>query len=530
MEHLNASLLIRNARIWTGDGRPDVTSALIIDGRFAFAGRDGEAAIPSGARVFDAGGRRVVPGFVDAHAHLLNTGFAMRSIDVKGTATVDDALRRVAARAAGTMPGAWLRGAGWDQHLWGGVFPTRQLLDGVAPGHPVALTHTSGHCLWVNTPALRLAGVTRETAAPFGGTIDIGEDGEPSGILRDNAARLIEQVIPHPSPDERVAAMREAVAYAHALGVTGAHAMDVGRGEYQALLALRDTGALTLRVRAYMTATRLDEWIDRGLQTGDGDQWLRIGGVKFFADGALGPLTAWMHRPYEGSDDTGFPLQPIDELERAVGRCLASGLAPAVHAIGDRANSEALDMYERLAAVAPGLPRRIEHAQLLRPDDVSRFASLGVFASMQPIHATQDYAKVDRHWGERGRYAYAFASLARAGARLAFGSDTPVETMDPLAGLHAAVSRTTAAGEPPGGWYPDERLSVESALGAYTVGAAEAAGEAGRSGRIVAGMPGDCVVLSEDAVEAGGVPPEARVDATIVGGRVVYAEAETGGA
>jgi predicted amidohydrolase YtcJ len=298
--------------------------------------------------------------------------------------------------------------------------------------------------------------------------------------------------------------------------------MDVGRGEYQALLALRDSKRLRCRVHAFLTATRIDEWVDRALRTGDGDDMLRIGGVKFFADGALGSLTAWMSEPYEGAGDRGFALQPVAELERDVRRCLEHGLAPAIHAIGDRANGEVLDLYERLAAVAPELPRRIEHAQLLHDGDISRFASLNVTASMQPIHATQDMRKVDREWGERGRRAYAFASLAAAGARLAFGSDTPVETMDPLAGVHAAVTRQSADGEPAGGWYPNERVSLETALHAYTTGCAAAVG-AGDRGRIAEGCVADFVILSGDlaAVDPSAIL-DARVEMTVVAGEVMH--------
>jgi hypothetical protein len=314
------------------------------------------------------------------------------------------------------------------------------------------------------------------------------------------------------------------MAHAQSLGVTCAHAMNVGRGEYQSILALRDSGRLRLRIRAYLTAGRIDEWIERAVRSGDGDDMLRIGGVKFFADGALGSMTAWMREPYEGSDDRGLALQSVEELHAMVLRCLQNGLAPAIHAIGDRANHETLDIIERTRGIAPELPRRIEHAQLLDSGDVARFAKLGVTASMQPIHATQDMAKVDRAWRERGRGAYAFASLAAAGANLAFGSDTPVETMDPLVGVHAAVTRRNAAGEPAGGWYPAQRLSLEATLRAYTRGAAIAAGDAGKCGAIAAGTQADFVVLSQD-VFALSDPMEildTRVAATFVAGEQVF--------
>lgn len=299
--------------------------------------------------------------------------------------------------------------------------------------------------------------------------------------------------------------------------------MDVSRGEFQALHALNDGGHLHLRVRAFMSASTLDEWFERNLATGDGDDLLRIGGVKFFADGALGSMTAWMLDAFTGTDERGFPLQPAADLERDVRRCLEQGLAPAIHAIGDRANREVLDILERTQAIAPMLPRRIEHAQLLAPEDLPRFAQLGVTVSAQPIHCTQDMAKVDRSWGDRAGGAYAFASLLASGATLAFGSDTPVETMDPLAAIHAAVTRRRANGEPADGWHPEQRISVEQAVTAYTAGAAHAIREPAL-GRIATGAHGDFVVLSED-IFALPDPMDilsAAVEMTAVGGEIVF--------
>ncbi len=521
-----ADLLLRNARIWTGDSsKPWAETAVIRNGRFIAVGRARNVDPPSAEQIVDAGGRLVVPGFTDAHAHLLGVGAAKRNVDLKGCATLDEALRRVGERAATTPAGSWVRGAGWDQNDWPGArFPHRRDLDAVAPEHPVVLTHTSGHCCWVNSVALRAANVGRDTAAPAGGAIDVDGDGEPTGILFDAATRLVTEVVPPPTPVERLAALRDAFAHAQQLGITCVHAMDAGRGELQALYALRDSGELRLRVRVYLSATRLDEWFDRNLATDDGDDMLRIGGVKFFTDGALGSLTAWMLEPYEGSADTGLAMQPPEELEQRVRACLERGLAPAVHAIGDRANRAALDVYERLRGVAPQLPRRIEHAQLLTAEDLPRFAELAVVASVQPIHATQDMAKVDRAWGARGRWAYAFASLLAMGATLAGGSDAPVEDMNPIAGIHAAITRRNARGAPPEGWYPGERVTLEAALSAYTRGAAIAAGEADTAGCIAPGRLGDFVVLSHDVFEAADPMRilDARADVTVAGGEVVY--------
>jgi predicted amidohydrolase YtcJ len=493
-------------------------------GRFAFVGRGQDVSPPVGCEWLDAEGRLLVPGFTDAHAHLLGTGGAMHSLDLKRTRSAEEAVARVAERATSTPDGRWLYGAGWDQHLWPGArFPHRRDLDAVARGLPVTLEHTSGHCSWVSSAALQLAGISAATADPPGGAIDRDQHGEPTGILFDNAKRLVTAVAPAPSPADRIRILEDAIAHAHRLGVTCVHAMNVGLAEHAAISALHETAGLRLRVRKYLSAARVDEWIARGYKTGDGDDASRIGGVKFFADGALGSLTAWMFDPYERSDDSGFPLQTTDELEAAVLRCLEHGLAPAVHAIGDRANHEVLDIFEHLRHVSPALPRRIEHAQVLTPGDIPRFAALGVAASMQPIHATEDMAQVDRDWGARGRGAYVFRSLADSGALLAFGSDSPVQTMDPLAGIHAAVTRRAADGTPDGGWHPDERISLEAALAAYTSGPARVLGEPD-AGRIAPGCDADFVMLSHD-IFAEPDPIrilDARVVLTAVAGEIVY--------
>ncbi len=516
--------VVQNALMWCGHGLAEADTAVIRDGHFVFAGLSRDVNAPASATIVDAGGRRVVPGLTDSHAHLLATGYAMQSVDLKGVASVDEVIRRVAARAASTAEGEWITGAGWDQHAWEGQrFPSRLDLDAATSGHPVSLTHTSGHCSWVNTRALGVAGITSSTQAPEGGSIDVDEDGAPSGILRDNASRLVASAMPASSQADRLAAMRAAIGHAHSLGVTGVHAMNVGRGEFQALHALHDQGSLSLRVRMFLAHEKLDEWIQRNLATGDGDDMLRVGGVKFFADGALGSLTAWMREPYASTGDVGFPLQSVEDLDHDVRRSLAQGLAPAIHAIGDRANHEVLNLIEQCMDVQPTLPRRVEHAQLLAPEDVARFAHLGVTVSAQPIHATQDWRKVDREWGGRGSGAYAFASLARSGANLAFGSDTPVETMDPFAGMHAAVTRQTAAAEPLDGWYPAERIGVEGALGSYTSGPAQAVRDETRFGRIAEGYAADFVVLSHDILTI--APDEihaVRALETYVAGECVY--------
>ena len=519
-------LLIDNARIWTGDGAaPWAEAALVRDGAFLFVGRRSDIEPPAGAERIDAGGRLMLPGFVDGHAHLYGTGMALASVDLRDTKDEADAARRVRESVRDAAPGAWVYGTGWDQNDWPGArFPTRASLDEIAPENPVLLTHVSVHCTWANSAALHAAGVTRETADPAGGSIDRDADGEPTGVLRDNAMELVQRAVPRPDVALRRTHLRAAIAHAHRLGVTGVHAMDVGRGEWEAMRALHAEDELSLRVHGYLSARRLDAWIAAGVRTGDGDEVLRVGGVKFFADGALGSMTAWMREPYEGTEETGIALQTAEELGERVERSLRAGLAPAIHAIGDRANTEVLDILERLRDVAPELPRRIEHAQLVDARDVLRFAAIGVTASVQPIHATQDMRVADRAWGKRCATAYTYRSLVDSGANVAFGSDTPVETMDPIAGIHAAVTRRDADGEPRGGWHPEQRVSLEAAVAAYTRGCAAAVEEDARAGRIARGQRADFVLLSDDLFA---LPDpmrmlDVRVELTVVGGRVVF--------
>ena len=519
-----ADLLLTNARIWTGDAsRPWAETALVRGGNFAGVGAANQFSVASGVETLDARAQLVVPGLVDGHVHLHGTGSAMQQVALKGTKTVEEAITLVAERVTTTRPGDWIQGTGWDQNSWRGqAFPTATDLDSATPNNPVLLSHTSGHCTWVNSAAMRTASIDASTVAPDGGAIDRDANGEATGILRDHASNLVYSVIPRPSAADRKANLLAAQTHAHRLGLTGVHAMDVRMTEMESLEGLRGDGLLTLRVRAYVAAQQLDRF--QGRRTGDGDDLLRIAGTKFFSDGALGSLTAWMDEPFDGTDNRGFPLQPIEELEERVRLSLSMGLAPAIHAIGDRANGEVLGLLERLCDVAPGLVRRVEHAQLLADRDAARFSALGITASVQPIHLTQDFEKVDRFWGSRGRFAYIFRSMLDAGVNLAFGSDTPVETMDPLAGIHAAATRQQADGSPFGGWYADERVSVEEAVQAFSAGCAAAVGEEDRFGRIAAGYAADFVILDRDILDLKDASDilRARVAMTVIGGNVVY--------
>ncbi len=521
---MGPDLLLVNGIIHTMDAEAPLASAVAVrSGRILFVGGDAEARAALGARAAEGGGaspecvdldgRCVVPGLTDAHLHFRWFAESLCAVDAE-TATLGEALARVGEKARTVKPGAWVTGSGWNHNVWTGQtgaagFPTRQHLDGVAPRNPVALKAKSGHAMWVNSLALERAGIAAETPDPEGGKIvreSAGDGRTPSGILLENAMRIVQAAIPAPSPRELAELMKTAQAALHRVGLTGIHDYD-GALAFQALQEMEAGGELTLRVVKGIPRELLDQAIGLGLRTGFGGERLSIGALKMFADGALGPRTAWMLDPYEGASGSsclGIPTLSEEQMADDIRRANAAGIACAVHAIGDAACRAVLNACEKAASAgvgqARGAPRnRLEHAQLLHPDDLPRLAALGVIASMQPLHATSDMLIADRHWGARSAGAYAWRSLLGSGARLAFGSDCPVEIPDPLAGIHAAVTRRRADGSPgPDGWRPEQKLTVEQAVRAYTAGATYAAGRERECGRIRAGMLADLTVLDRD--------------------------------
>jgi predicted amidohydrolase YtcJ len=439
-------------------------------------------------------------------------------------------LALVAGRAQETEPEEWILGRGWDQEHWPERrFPTAADLDRVTPEHAVMLRAKSGHALVANARALSLAGITAETPDPPGGRIGRDVEGRPNGMLfEDSAMALVAGLVPLPAPEEVDEALRSAFLSAWRVGLTSIHDVD-GPPAFAAYQRLRTRLELGLRVVKYLPLDALDCALEVGLQAGLGDDWLRVGGIKLFTDGALGPRTAAMLTPYEGVEDepesTGVPTMEEDDLQQVVRKAAGGRLPLAVHAIGDRANRMVLDALADAAKVsARGLSHRIEHVQLLHPDDVDRLAQLGIVASMQPLHATQDYEMADRYWGDRCATAYAWRSLLDAGTLLAFGSDCPVEDLNPFLGIHAAVTRRRPDGSPgPEGWYPKQRLTVEEAVRAYTLGPAQAVGVGDRLGSLAPGKLADLVILDRDVfacdpMEIAGT----QVLATMIGGRLVY--------
>ena len=530
---MSHTLLLTNGRVHTMNPEQVVATAIVIRaGRVVAVGGDELLDLRGdGVEWIDLGGRAVIPGLVDAHVHFQHFALSLQNVDLDGAPTRAAALDRVRA-FVDERPSqrGWLRGRGWSQDAWPDrAFPTAADLDAIVADRPVLLSHKSGHAAWANSAALRLSGIDAMTPDPPSGRIDRAADGAPTGIFFEDAIDLVARHVPRPTTDELVQAMRAAQAYCWSVGLTGLHDFD-GRDCFVALQSLREAGELGLRVVKNVPVYRLQHALGVGLRSGFGDDWLRIGGVKIFADGALGSKTAAMIAAYEGEpDNLGIVVTDKEEMLERAREAAAGGLSLTVHAIGDRANHDVLDVYEQLrrdegGRPGPRLRHRIEHVQVLHPDDVNRLAELNVIASMQPIHATSDMEMADRYWGERARLSYAWRTMWDSGALVVFGSDAPVERIDPLPGLHAAVTRRRADGRPGSdGWYAEQRLALWQAVYAFTGAAARTSGQEANQGMIAAGKLADLTIFDRDlfAVPADEML-ETQIAATIVDGVFRY--------
>jgi predicted amidohydrolase YtcJ len=516
--------------IWTADDPPPTPGGVAVHGDTILAvGSESEIRRLAGrsTEVVELEGRFLMPGFVDTHTHFLEGGFRLASVNLREAASPEEFARILQEHARTLPPGTWILGGDWDHELWGGSLPDRSWIDEVTPEHPVFVTRLDWHMALANTLAIELAGIGSEALDPAGGEIVRDPHGRLSGVLKDEAMSLVYAVIPEPSDASRDSALTAAMRHAASLGVTGVH--DMGGWEGLATYRrARQRGDLTLRVRAFVplsTVDRLAGFV--AAERGTGDEWLSWGGLKGFVDGSLGSSTALFFEPYLDAPDTrGLMVTPLAELEEAVRRADAARLQVAIHAIGDRANAELLDLYEELFDGAPERDRRfrIEHAQHLRPEDYDRFARLGVIPAMQPYHAIDDGRWAERKIGlERAASTYAFRSLADAGARPAFGSDWTVGPLNPLLGVYAAVTRRTLDGAHPDGWIPRQRISVSEALTGYTRDAARAGFAEERVGSLERGMLADFVVIDRSPFD---VEPselgDLHVEMTVVGGRTVY--------
>ncbi len=523
-----AGLALLNATIWTGDPDNPTAEAVLIEGdRIVAIGSSISIRPQIGqARVIDATGRFVVPGFIDTHVHFLDGGFKLASVQLRDADTPEEFARRIGEFAKTVPPRAWITGGDWDHQLWGGELPHRAMVDELTPEHPVWVNRLDGHMALANSLALELAGVTRDTADVAGGTIERDGNGDPTGVLKDNAMGLVFDVLPPPDDAAYDRALEAATSHVATQGVTSVHHM----GSWDTLAVVqraRDHGTLKTRIYAAVPLADWERLRDEVAEHGRGDAWLRYGVLKGFVDGSLGSHTAAFHAPFDDQpSDRGFFINTEEDLQTWISGADADGLHVVVHAIGDRANETLLDIFERVARDNGARDRRfrIEHAQHLRPEDIPRFAELGVIASMQPYHAIDDGRWAERYIGPvRIQTTYAFQSLLDAGATLAFGSDWTVAPATPVEGISAAVTRRTLDDANPDGWVPEEKISVEDALVSYTRHGAYASYEENDKGMLKPGFLADLAVLDRDLTR---IPLEeiryAEVVMTIVGGEIVY--------
>jgi predicted amidohydrolase YtcJ len=531
----SATTLIHNIKGYSmRDGeRVSFTALEYADGKVTaiYSSEAAMAASQAGNRI-DGGGATLLPGLIDAHGHVSSYAQALTSVDMTGTTSEDEAAARIAGflEASPDAGSGWIRGNGWNQVLWdSGEFPDRASLDSVTGERPAAFSRVDGHALWVNSAALRAAGIDRNTPDPDGGQILRDADGEPTGVLIDNAMSAIRAAIGQPSVDEFEDRLELGLTALAALGLTGVHDAGISAREMQAYRNLQAQGRLPIRVYAMLSVRdpANDATLEQGPWTA-ADAMLSVRSVKILADGALGSRGAALHEDYSDQPGhRGLLVLDADSLRHHMQRSVASGFQANVHAIGDRANTLVLDEFERLnqEPASRSLRHRIEHAQILRPTDIGRFKALDVIASVQPTHATSDKNMAgDRLGEERLEGAYAWQTLFESGARLAGGSDFPVEPAEPFFGLHAAVTRQDRNGEPPGGWRVGEALSRNQALSLFTEDAAYAGHAEESLGRLEPGYAADYVLVQDDffAVSRDQLWQN-RVLATVVAGKPVYA-------
>jgi predicted amidohydrolase YtcJ len=529
-------LILYNSKLCTQDANyPRATAVAIRNGRILSLGMDTEIRFLANplTRQIDLGGRRVLPGLTDSHFHYYEWALGRRQLPLANCSSLAELQNLLAQKARETASGAWIVGQGWNEIRW----PEPRLLsstdlDKLTPANPAILWRSDGHLAVANSLALKEAQINGETPDPPQGRIDRDLAGQPTGVLRELAINLVRDVITPPTENATLDAIRAGFSELHKLGLTCVHDFRIMGGAegplaFRAYQQLQAAGKLALRIWMLLPAERLKEAIALGLRTGFGDDFLRVGHVKFFSDGGQGARTAWMLEPYEDTASFGMPLTPMDEIADAIHRAHAAGLAVAIHAIGDRANRELVGVFEEVLGGrregGPTAPHRIEHVQNIRPEDVRRLGRLGVVASVQPIHVTDDYPMIEKSVGSRSSWAYPFRDLLAAGVPLAFGSDCPVANPNPLWGIHAAVTRQMRDGTPAGGWYPDQRLNVDEAVWGFTMGTALVCGRQAELGSLSPGKLADLVVLDRDIFSIDPMEiAETQVVMTILDGQVVY--------
>ncbi len=529
-----ADLIVTNARVWTVDpSRPDAEALAILGDRLVAVGSRAEVEAWRGpsTEVIDAGGRRVLPGFNDAHVHFVDGSAKLSRVDLKDARSPEEFTQRIAAAARALPKGQWVLGGNWDdQGLAPPRLPTRQWMDAATPAHPVWVDRYDGHMAVANSLALKLAGVTAATKDPPGGEVVRDARGEPTGLLKDAAMGFVSRVVPPLTAEARLGVIRQGLKHAASLGVTSVQDMNPAYEDVAAYADLLERGELTARIYAAPLETQWEDQAKLGLRRAFGSPWLRLGAVKGYADGSLGSTTAYFFEPYlDAPAARGLlsdEMQPLEGIRERLVKADAASLQLCMHAIGDRGIAMTLDLFEDvLKANGPRERRwRIEHAQHVAPPDFARFARLGVIASVQPYHAIDDGRWADARIGpERSKTTYAFRSFLDHGVRLALGTDWFVAPLNPMATLYAAVTRATLDGKRPGGWVPEQKITLAEAVAAYTAGSAYAEFQEKDKGSLAPGKLADLVILGQDVLV---VPPAAIkdvvVETTMVGGRVVF--------
>ena len=531
---MTPDLIIHNAKIYTVDPQlPWAEAVACHNGRILSIGTNNKILPLAGSQTkrIDGNGRLLLPGLIDSHIHFLDTAVRNQQVSLFGIADFDEVIRLVETAVAHKAPGEWLLGWGWNESEWG-TAPHAAHLNAIAPHNPVALTRMDMHTLWVNQAALDIANITAQTANPPECVIERDENGQPNGILREwNAIQLVTPHIPEPNLADKAAWLRQTIASANSLGLTGIHDQRIekeGQQSFRLWQTLNQRGELNLRVHMNIAADFLPEVTALGLQSGFGDEHLWVGHIKTFADGSMGSRTASMLDSYHGEPgNLGVIVTPANELWRIATDAADAGFATSIHAIGDRAVREVLDVLIERESNDAGkqlpMPHRIEHVQLIHPDDLARVGSQRIMGAVQPVHILSDWKMADLVWGGRAQTAYAFRSLLDKGMALALGSDAPVAPMNPFLGMYAAITRQDETGQPANGWYPAERLTLAEAIYGYTMAPALLSGKEAVQGSISPGKWADMVLLADDLFE---MPmedvKETAVALTIVGGEIVY--------
>lgn len=529
-----ADLVIIHAKVWTVDRtRPAAQAVAVLGDRIVAVGSDADIEAWRGpdTRLIDAGGKLLLPGFNDAHVHFVSGGLQLDNVQLNDATSAEEFVRRIAEQVKKTAKGEWVQGGDWDETKWSPPqLPTKGMVDPISPDTPVFLSRYDGHSALANSLVLRLAGITAQTPDPPGGVIVRDAQGNPTGDLKDAAAELVDKVIPPLSHDQRLRAVQRALAHAASLGVTSVQNMNPEYADIAVYSELQQRGELTARIYAAPLITQVDDQVKIGIRHAFGGPYLRIGAVKAYADGSLGSRTAYFFQPFDDQPDNhgllSDEMQPLSLMRDRMMKADAAGLQICTHAIGDQAISLVLDLYTDLVKAHRGTERRfrIEHAQHMAAKDFDRFAQLDVIASVQPYHAIDDGRWAEPRIGhDRASRTYPFRTFLDHGVHLAFGTDWDVAPLNPLLTVYAAVTRATLDGKNPGGWFPEQKLTVAEAVEAYTLGSAYAEFQEKEKGSITPGKLADMILLSDDIFS---IDPakirEAKVLKTIVGGKVVW--------